>query len=378
MNGRKRMSYKTIQKNLEPYFFIHQVNENIIIGLRRATKSDSPQISELYIEGYGYKYIDPMVYDIKSLSEHLCNQNNIWIAGENIINNELMAISLIDIKNNVALAGKIIMKKTYRGLGLSSILSLNGVKMLIKEKLLENCIKIDSDVRANQIGAQKLTESAFGIAYSFIPIKYIFADKRGLILNNKSLSTSEIVLESMFGYFAILPPFLENRVKDVYLLDNDLMFFLYNFLNSFRRSMRIVMKDDYLETVKKVPENISSDFEDVDIKINFYNSFIQIRGLLSRNRIKYLLKKYKIFRILIWKIPTTLEGTYCMNVALELGFKIVGYDMASIKLSNMQNFCDSIIFFWSNQEIVEAGFCNVQTTQKNKILFEKISQQFIE
>ncbi|MHA1500185.1 MAG: hypothetical protein ACTSRT_21885 [Promethearchaeota archaeon] len=374
------MSYKTLQKNLETYFFIHEVNEQITIGLRRATKNDCSQISQLYIAIYGYNYIDPMVYDYSLLAEHLSDQNNIWIAGVNIKNNELVAISLIEIQNSVAISGKTLMKKTYQGLHLSSLLSFNSVKMLINEKLLENCIKIDSDVRANQIGAQKLSESAFGIVYSFIPIKYIFADKRGLTLNNKSLSISEIVLESMFGYFAILPKFLESRVKDVYLLENDLMLFLYKFLYSFRRSMRsmrVVMKDDYLETVKIVPEKISSDIEDMDIKINFYNSFVQIRGLLSRNRIRHLLKKYSIFRIILWKIPTTLEGTYCMDVALDLGFKIVGYDMASIKLRNMHGYCDSIIFFWSNQKIVKADFYNVQTTQKNKALFEKISQQFI-
>jgi hypothetical protein len=78
----------------------------------------------------------------------------------------------------------------------------------------------------------------------------------------------------------------------------------------------------------------------------------------------------------MWKIPTTLEGTYCMNVALDLGFKIVGYDMASIKLRNMHNFCDSIIFYWSNQEIDESDFNDVQTTQKNKALFEIVSKQF--
>jgi len=376
------LSHKSLQKNLENYFFIHELNEQITIGLRRATKNDCFQITQLYIENYGYNYIDPMVYDSFLLAEHLSNQNNIWIAGENIINNELVAISLIEIQNNIAFSSKTIIKKTYRGLRLSSLLSFNSVKMLINEKLLENCIKIDSVVRANQIGAQKLSESAFGIAYSFIPINYILTDKRedpkkGSILNNKNILSNEIVFESVYSYFAILPKFLESRVKDVYLLENDLMLFFYKFLYSFRRSMRVVMKDDYLETVKIVPEKISSDIEDMDIKINFYNSFVQIRGLLSRNRIRHLLKKYSIFRIILWKIPTTLEGTYCMDVALDLGFKIVGYDMASIKLRNMHGYCDSIIFFWSNQKIVKADFYNVQTTQKNKALFEKISQQFI-
>lgn len=370
------MSHKTVQNALETYFFVFKLNEEITIGLRNANRMDADQISKLYIEDYGYNYIDPMVYDISLLGDHLTNPNNIWIAGENTTNHELVAISLIEIHNTVAISGKTIMKKSYRGLGLSSILSFNSVQMLIKENLLENCIKIDSDVRANQIGAQKLSESAYGIAYSFIPNKYVFADKRGLTFNDKNMSTNEIVLESMFGYFAILPEFFKRRVKDIHLIENELMLFLYNYLKSYRRSMKVVMKEDYLEIVKNVPQIINSKFEDMDIKINFYNSFVQIRGILSKNRIMHLLKKYKIFRIILWKIPTTIEGTYCMKVALELGFKIVGYDMASVKLKNMQNFCDSVLFFWSNQEIVKSDFCNIKKTQKNKELFEKIIQQF--
>jgi hypothetical protein len=47
-----------------------------------------------------------------------------------------------------------------------------------------------------------------------------------------------------------------------------------------------------------------------------------------------LSKYFKDWRIIEWRIPATEEGLYSMKIALEFGFKVIGYDIGSYPNKN--------------------------------------------
>jgi hypothetical protein len=372
------MPLKNEQKLFDPYFFTHRLRNNDIFGLRFAKTNDCDQIINLFIEEYGFKYVDPIVYDRIQLTKKIMDEKDIWIVADDIKNGILIGISHIELKNNIAYAEKVCIKRDYRGNGLSSHFSFNGVQALIHKKILQNYIKIDSDVRASQIGAQKLCESASGIAYSFIPNKFLLSDKREKRLNLNEDQRPNTLIEPFneIGYFVVLPQLPRKRIQYVYLLDHDLIYFLYNNIKGYRRSMQFLMADDYVERVAHPPNVNSASIDNLIKRPNNLNSYIKIYGLLDSHSIDLFIKSCKSYRLIIWYIPTTIEGTYCMKIAFEKGFKAIGYDMASIESNNIGKFYDAVIFAFYNSIQEKFDFSTVRTTNKNRGLFEVISQQF--
>ena len=353
------------------YFFQYPY-EDFIIGLRFAHYLDCQQVSDLYRDEYGYNYVNPLVYSRAKLLLKISDiQRNIWIVGENINNGEIAAVSLLEIRDNILFSSKTILNPKYRGMGLGSVLSYNSVTKIHDLGLLEGYIKIDSDVRAVQSGAQKLTESANGIAYGFIPDYNLFGDKRYYIQDIYN-PFQEGFPESAFLYFAVLPRLFKVRETNVFLLENEYISFLYTFLKKFKLSMKIVMKNDILSMENSCDK---SKKEKINLSFNPLNSIIKIEGISNRNNIEKILRQFNRYHIVLWKIPAILEGISSMQTALDLNFKVVGYDMASIKNENSEKFNDSIIFCHYANGIKE-DFEKIKTTPKNKKLVEKISLQF--
>ena len=364
-------NYEILQKEQLDYFFQYPY-EDFIIGLRFARYIDCQQISYLYLDEYGYNYVNPLVYSqAKLLLKISDTKKNIWIVGENINNGEIAAASLLEIRENILFSSKTILNPKYRGMGLGSVLSYNSVTKIHKLGLLEGYIKIDSDVRAVQSGAQKLTESANGVAYGFIPDYNLFGDKRYYIQDIYN-PFQDGYPESAFLYFAVLPRLFKVREPNIILLDNNYISFLYNYLKKFKLSMKIVMKNDKLSIESS---NGKLNKEQINLSLNPLNSIVNLEGISNHESIEKILNQFNKYHIIIWKIPTTLNGVSSMQTALDLNFKVVGYDMASIKDDESNRFHDSIIFCHYANGIHE-DFKKIKTTPKNKPLVEKISSQF--
>jgi hypothetical protein len=299
-------------------------------------------------------------------------KKNIWIIGENLNSGQIAAVSLLELKNYIVISGKTILNPSYRGIKLSSALSYNSLTKIVELGLLDNFIKVDSSVRCTQIGAQKLSESANGIAYGFIPSHNLFGDKRYYIQDIYNPFQNGYS-ESAFLYFAILPHLFKVRNQKVFLYDNEILHFLYKYLKNFRRSMKIVMKNDELVILTK-NERIPHQRSKITLKLDTLNSVVYISGVASINDMKKILSQFKKYRLIIWKIPTTFQGVNSMRNAFEMNFKVVGYDMASLDINKNSNFHDSIMFAYYNEEIVNLN--TVQTTSKNARLFDLITSQF--
>ena len=62
--------------------------------MRFADHTDTTQISDLYVQEYGYEYVDPVVYSKSKLYMKLWDKkNNVWMIGENLVSGEIAAVS---------------------------------------------------------------------------------------------------------------------------------------------------------------------------------------------------------------------------------------------------------------------------------------------
>ncbi|MFW9989203.1 MAG: hypothetical protein ACFFC3_11140 [Candidatus Odinarchaeota archaeon] len=361
-----------LQKEKGNYFYEYAC-EDFIIGMRFANHTDAPQISNLYINEYGYDYVDPVVYSSAKLFMKLWDTSkNIWMVGENLIDKEIAAVSLLELNKKVVYSGKTILNPKFRGINLGSVLSYNCLSKILELGLIDNYIKIDSAVRP-RTGTLRLTESANGIAYGFFPDYHVLGDKRNHP-RDPTKPFNEGYTESAFLYFAVLPKMHKCREEMVYIFDDELLFFLYDFVRNFKRTMKIVMKNDRL-IMSKGARIKEKKIPQLEVVLDPLNSRITILGASNISYMKKVCKMFRNYHIIIWKIPTSIEGINSMKHAFELGFKAIGYDVASIESKNSGLYHDSVIFTYYNKEVTDT-FENIKTSSKNKELFERIETQF--
>ena len=95
-----------IKDRHDDYFFIHENK----YGLRFGEPKDAGVISQLYVQEYGFEYVNPVVYHLEALKEKIANEKNFWIIGEVINSKELFVVSLIEfLKPHIAYPGKTIL-----------------------------------------------------------------------------------------------------------------------------------------------------------------------------------------------------------------------------------------------------------------------------
>jgi hypothetical protein len=360
------------QESIE-YFYIYE-GENEKYGLRYAIPEDAEKISRLYVQEYDYNYINPKVYDPGELQEIISEKKNIWIVGENLKNQQIFATSLMELKENYAFSSKTIIDKDYRGLGLGSRFGFRSVNHLNESHIFDDRIKIDSDVRAVQIEAQKLTERAGGIPYGFIPFYNNFGDKRKL--NTDYYKPYPVQNEeSAFLYFVPLTNLIENRVNRVFLLDDELISPLYNLIKNSKRIIKVLMKKDDFSLLKKNTTPGYVEHNDISVSIDMYGSKIKLVGVSDISVVNFLLNKFKDYRMLIWHIPTTQKGVKSMQQALEEGFIVCGYNVGSFKPRYSEGLIDSLIFVKYLNDISKNTLGNINLTSKNKPFYEHVITQ---
>ncbi len=361
-----------LQEEEAKYFFKYPC-EDCMLGMRFAKHTDVLQISKLFIDEYGFEYYDPAIYSRTELVMKLRDTTkNIWLVGENLISHEIVAVSLLELNKKVVYSGRTIINPNYRGLKLGPVLAYNSLSKILELGLISDYIKIDSSVRPTT-GALRLTEAANGIAYAFGPDFHLLGDRR-FHPRDQSQPFNEGYTESAFLYFAVLPKMHTCRDSAVHIFNDELLFFLYDFIRNFKRTMKIVMKNDRL-IMSKGATIKEKNIPQLEIIPDPLNSQVTILGASNIPYMKKICEMFKNYQIIIWKIPTSIEGINSMKYAFELDFKAIGYDVASIESSVPGIFHDSLIFTYYNKEVSDK-FDNVKTTPKNRELFEKVVDQF--
>lgn len=333
------------------------------IGLRFATPHDTKAISMIYEDIYGYNYAYPIVYDINHLRKELSNENKVWVVGESIDNKEIAGMALIETKRYIAHASQLIVKKKYQGLGITARLGAAGLRYLLKMPQFKNTLRLDCETRGTQIKAQKAIQNAGALPFSLIPAYINWGDKRAFKIDDNT-PVPPIQEESSIFYSIIFKNLWNKREKEVYLLDNNDIIFFYDYVKFQFTKMK---KDTLiLEEGRK-----NKKYELYGVSKDFYEGRVNLYGYIKEKSLNHLLKTYKDWRLIIWRIPTTKNGISSMSLAVDKGFKVVGYD---IGFNNINwTLYDSVIFVYYPNSFQSL---EVECLDKAKPLVNKIKELF--
>ncbi|MFX1390345.1 MAG: hypothetical protein ACFE9Z_09805 [Promethearchaeota archaeon] len=322
---------------------------------------DAKAISDLFREIYGYNYAYPLIYNIDHLKNELSKKSNYWFIGELINKKEIAGTGLLERKRYIVHTSQAVVKKKYQGRGITTNIGSAGITKVLKMPEFKNVLRLDSEVRGMKIGAQRLNEKAGAIPFCFIPGYINWGDKRAFKISNNH-PVPPIEEESAFFYAIILNPLWAKREKEIYLLDNEDLLFFYNYVKISSRKM----KKDFL--IFENGENKRA-YELYGVSKDYYEGRVNLFGYIKEKSLKHLLKTYKNWRLIIWRIPTTKNGISSMSLAIKKGFKCVGYD---IGFNNINwTLFDSVIFAFYPNGIQSL---EVNCLDKAKPLVKKVNE----
>ena len=335
-------------------------------GLRFATPKDASNISSMFKETYYYKYPYPYVYDIELLKKNISKPNKFWVLSDLLENKVTVGCALVDKERYIAHAGSLIVKKNFRRQGITSNLAAAGLLTVTKMPQFKEVLRLNTEVRAPLTKVQNSAQNAGAIPYGIIPSHITLADNRYFDIDDNKPCNSQDEDFSTILFSMIFRTLWKKRDKNVFLLDNEDLIFLYKYIKSQAKQM----KDDVL-IIKKEKKN--KGYELYGISKDFYLAHVKLFGYIKEKSLNNLIHTYKNWRIIIWKIPTTENGISSMRLALKKGFKLVGYD---IGFNNINwTLFDSIIFvYYPNGDW---DLSDVNCIEKIKPLYNRIKQQFI-
>jgi hypothetical protein len=333
-------------------------------GLRFGEPKDAQDISLIYREIYGYEYVNPLVYDVNLLKRELSEKNKFWFVGESLKNREIAGAGLLEKERFIVKASKAVTKKKFQGQGITTKIGAAGITTATKMPQFQNILRLDFEVRGPEIGAQKLAQYAGALPYCLIPGYANFGDRRHFnIEDNKPFPSHRE--EAVFLYSILFKTLWKNRKETVYLLDDEDIIFFYEFIKKLNKKMQ----DDVLFLRK---ENKDKGYELYGVSKDLYTGIVNLYGYIKQKSLINLLKVYKDWRIILWRIPTNINGIASMTVAKDIGFNVVGYDIGFNKMKD--KLYDSVILAYypnGGSQIFEVNYL-----EENKPLFNKVREIF--
>ena len=353
LQGENVYFQKFVAKNGEKY------------GLRFGEPKDAIDISKIFKEIYGYDYINPVVYNIDLLKKELVNKKNFWFVGELLETKEIAGLGLIEKERYIAHASKAVARKKYQGLGVTTKIGAAGIITVTKMPEFSDILRLNIEVRGPETRAQKLVENAGALPYGLVPAYLNYGDKRNFYVDdNKPYPPNRE--EAAILYSIIFKELWKRREKTIYLHDHD----DYNFFYDRLRIRCKKMKDDEVISVKGRKD---WGHELYGVSKDYYEGILNLYGYVKEKSLTNLLKTYKKWRIILWRVPTTQNGLHSMALASEKGFKVVGYD---IGFSNVnRTLYDSIILAYYPNGSYHA--LDVKPLDGNRPLLNKIKEQFL-
>ena len=346
-------------------YFQKFVDKNgIEYGLRFGNPKDAKSISNIFKEIYNYEYLDPLVYNIEELKKEISKNNKFWVIGELLENKEVAGTGLVEKNRYIAHAAKVVVKKKFQGLGVTTKIGAAGLISILKMPQFKDVLRLDTDVRGVGIGTQKLAQKAGAIPFGLIPAYNNYGDKRNFEVDDNN-PFPPIREEPAFLYSIIFKNLWSKREKKIFLLNNEDFIFFYDYV----KKMNKKMDNDILILDK---DKINSDHELYGVAKDYFKGKVNLYGYIKEKSLKNLLKTYCNWRFILWKIPTTKSGISSMNLAIDKGFKIVGYDIG-FNNDNWTLFDSVILAYYPKNN------CNnveVNCTDTLKPLVKKIKELF--
>ena len=335
-------------------------------GLRFATPKDAAIISSLFKESYNYEYPYPFVYDIELLKNDISKPNKYWVLSDLLENNVTVGCALVEKERYIAHAGCLIVKKDFRRQGITTNLAAAGLLTVTKMPQFKDVLRLNIEVRAPLIKVQTSAQNAGAIPYGIIPSHIKLTDNRYFDFDDNNPCSPQNEEFSTVLYSMIFRNLWKKRDKNVFLLDNEDLIFIYEYI----RSQAKKMKDDTL-IIKK--EQKRKGYELYGVSKDYYLAHVKLFGYIKEKSLNNLLKTYRNWRIILWKIPTTEIGIHSMALALKKGFKVVGYDIGFNNI-DWALFDSIILAYYPNGNYILSDINCIDTI---KPLFNRIKQQFI-
>jgi len=258
---------------------------------------------------------------------------------------------------------KLLILPKFRGKGLLSEMGIKGVLNIFRTPQFESILRVNTETRASLRNTQLSMRNQGSKPYAFNPI---YANLGNRIYLNKKEEKPYIKGETLpiIYYQRALNNFWDRRSKVVYLLNNEDILFFYEYQVKNNRYMK---KNDLLITV----EDPNYKIHDIEIKQNFNFGAVNMSGYLHNIFIKMYIKKFKKWRYIDWRIPTTEEGIQSMKLAIENGFKVIGYDVGSY-LARDGTLHDSVFLAYFPKRIKLNPNEPLDIIKKNKPLIDKV------
>lgn len=335
-------------------------------GLRFAIPKDATIISSLFKESYNYEYPYPYVYDIELLKKDISKPNKFWVLSDLLENNVTVGCALVDKERYIAHAGCLIVKKDFRRQGITKNLAAAGLLTVTKMPQFKDVLRLNVEVRAPLNQVQTSAQNAGAIPYGIIPSHIKLTDNRYFDINDNKPCSPQNEEFSTVLYSMIFRNLWKKRDKNVFLLDNEDLIFLYEYI----RSQAKKMKDDTLILKNK---KRSKGYELYGVSKDYYLAHVKLFGYIKEKSLNHLLNTYRNWRMILWKVPTTENGISSMSLALKKGFKVVGYDIGFNNI-NWTLFDSIILAYYPNGNYV---LSDINCSDTIKPLFNRIKKQFI-
>ena len=351
------------QEDVNIYFQKFVCKNGDEYGLRFGNPSDAKTISSIFKEIYGYQYVNPFVYNVDLLRKELANRDeNFWFVGELIKNGEIAGVGLIEKKRYIAHAGKAAVREKFQGLGVTTKIGAAGIITVTKMPQFKDVLRLDTEARTLEVRVQKLIQNAGAIHYGLIPAYINLGDRRHFKAND-NIPFPPKEEEAAFLYSMIFKNLWRIRDKKVYLIDNEDFIFFYDYVKHQCKQMN---KDDLIiENGKK-----DKGYELYGVYKDPYNGIVNLYNYIHEKSIDKLLKAYRKWRIILWRIPTTQNGIHSMALALEKGFSIVGYDVG-FKNVNWKLYDSVIMAYYPNGG---AHVLQANCLDQNKQLYNRVRE----
>ena len=225
--------------NSQKYFESFTDNEGLKYGLRFGIEDDAKEISKMFIEAYGYKYLYKMVYEPSELKEKLRYPDNFWFICENLDSGEIAGVGLMQKRKFIITIGKMIIKRKFQKKGIARELGSRGIMACLNKPQFKECYKLLTEARAEEINVQKMMER-IAIPYAFIPEFINFGDRR-MFDFSKGVPFVDGEKESALLFMIPFDRLWKCRETKIYLPNNEELLFFYNYIKYYnKKTLRTV------------------------------------------------------------------------------------------------------------------------------------------
>jgi hypothetical protein len=328
------INMKSNKDKRHPYFQTINLKNGEECGLRLVNYRDISKISKIYREMYNFNFIKPFVYDIDAFATELSVLNHYWFLFENVFTEEIEGVLMIELDNLTANIRNFVMTHHFYEdyLDTEFLKSLiNGLESIYQFK---SVLKLNFISQPSEIKLIECLNNLNALNYGFIPAFFNFGDKRDYNVDDQ-IPYQPVFEEPALFYTLLNDDLWQRRENEIFLYDTEFILTIYRYV----KNSVDTIKGDQVHFSHEIAKKTNFIYS---LKKDIYSGIIEITGYFSKITLSYFLQLYESWRLIVWKIPTTLDGLNSVKLAIENDFIALGYDIGAFFWK--ERFHDMFIF----------------------------------